>query len=507
MKSLQLAASLLLLWTISRPAELAAQAAGRPVQAKTLTVCDDVQDPATLDPHKQFSEKNHTLLQQIYEGLVRFDADGKIEPGLAESWERQDPLRMRFKLRKGVRFHDGEPFDSKAVVFTISRYLAPETRFPAFGFINSIEKAEVVDEHTVDIITKYPDGLLLNRLAGFILIMAPDFIAKNGEQALQSRSAGTGPFILDRWEKGKAVVLKKNPDYWNPGYPKIDQLIFKFVPWDKQLAGLLSGDIDIITDLPGTQTTDVAANKTTKILKRETFYIMGVSFNVYSGPLSDIRVRKALNHAINKEDFIRFDVLGNGRILPSLTMPGEEGHNPTLVAYEYNPALARRLLKEAGYPNGLTLKLLVKEQGARSAKLIVKQLQAVGISVLTQMSTDADLLRNIASQHWDMSIAACPDPMAHSYFIQSIMLYSKSPFALGKHLEFDQKLEEMASSLNPAQREKNAQALDRLVHDDALSLFLYQRIKTYGINRRIVFDPPITGMPHFFGTAITDEKQ
>src|SRR5665213_3367808 len=105
----------------------------------TLVVCDDVQDPLSLDPQKEFSEKNHTLLQQVYEGLVRFDQDGHIVPALAVSWERVEPLRMRFKLRKGVRFHDGEAFDSRAVVYTIARYLDPATNYPGRGFLGPLE--------------------------------------------------------------------------------------------------------------------------------------------------------------------------------------------------------------------------------------------------------------------------------------------------------------------------------------------------------------------------------
>ncbi|MCX5792460.1 MAG: ABC transporter substrate-binding protein, partial [Elusimicrobia bacterium] len=122
-----------------------------------LTVCDDVSDPMTLDPQKQFSEKNHTICQQIFDGLLRFDPDGKIEPALAVSWERIDDTRMRFKLREGVFFHNGEPFDSEAVKFSIERYLDPRTGFPALGFIDSIARVEIVDKYTADIVTKNPD--------------------------------------------------------------------------------------------------------------------------------------------------------------------------------------------------------------------------------------------------------------------------------------------------------------------------------------------------------------
>src|SRR3989344_5745585 len=167
------------------------------LQASRLVVCDDVMPPLTLDPHKEFAEKNHILLQQIYEGLVRFDAEGRIEPALAVSWTRIDALRMRFKLREGVRFHNGDPFTANSVRFTVERYLDPKTGFPALGFISSLDRAEVVDELTVDLITHYPDGLLLNRLAGFILIVPEEHVRKAGDTALNDAPVGTGPFVFD----------------------------------------------------------------------------------------------------------------------------------------------------------------------------------------------------------------------------------------------------------------------------------------------------------------------
>ena len=140
-----------------------------------LVVCDDVQDPQTLDPHKQFDEKNHTIVQQIFDGLVRFNPEGEIEPALAVRYERIDPVTMRFHLREGVKFHNGEPFNAEAVRFSIERYKDPKTGFPARPFIDMIG-CKVIDGHTVDLVTQYPDGLLLNRLAGFVLIVPPQYV-------------------------------------------------------------------------------------------------------------------------------------------------------------------------------------------------------------------------------------------------------------------------------------------------------------------------------------------
>ncbi len=471
-----------------------------------IVVCDDVKDPPTLDPHKQFTEKNHTLIQQIYEGLVRFSPNGHIESALATHWERKDPLRVRFYLRQGITFHNGEVFNADDVKFSIERYLKPETGFPAQGFINSLDKVEIIDDYTIDIVTKFPDGLLLNRLAGFIVIIPHDYIEKEGENILSSTPIGTGPFIFVNWDKGKQITLTKNTNYWSHEFPKFDKLIFKFIPWDKQLNQLIKGKVDILTELPGTQTTMVMDSKVAKIIKEETYYTMTGVFNSTKGALQDKRIRKAINYAINRTELIRFDALGNGRSIATFSMPGEQGYNKTLTPYPYDIKKCTDLLKDAGYENKpIKLKMLVKDQSLRAARIIAKQLSAINIVVEITVTTDADILKDTKSESWDILFGALPDPMCHSYFIQSITLYSKSPYSLGKVDKFDKLLEDMVVTIDIKEREQKEQAIDKFIYDEALGIFTYQRIKTYGVNLKVDFNPSVTGMPHFF-TAKTNEQ-
>lgn len=475
-----------------------------PLWAQTLVVCDDVSDPLTLDPHRQFSQKNHTLLSQIFEGLVRFDPEGRITPALAVSWERLDPLTVRFHLRDGVRFHDGEPFDAQAVRFTISRYLDPATGFPAVAYVASIASATVVDPLTVDIHTRYPDGLLLNRLAGFVLVVPPAHLAKKGPRALEDQPVGTGPFVFVRWDRGREIVLAANEAYWRPGAPKVRELKFRFLPPERQVQDLLEGKADIVTELPGTYTRKVAGNPRTAVIKKEAFYTVAATLNISSGPLSDLRVRQALNYAIDRDDLIRYDLLGNGRALAGISMAGEEGHDKTLKPYRYDPAMARRLLKDSGLPGPVRLKALVYVQGERAARILSRQLAKVGVEMdVGSVMTDADAIRSIQAGGWDLAIGGIPDPMAHSYFLQSLLLYSRSPYSLHRDPDFDRELEAMVLALDPAEREAKARALDRRIHEQALGLFTYQRVKTYGVSRRVRFTPSVTGMPYFDGVELS----
>ena len=479
---------------------LIALAAASPARAQTvLRICDDVDEPLGLNPCQSFSEKALTIIQQVLEGLVRFDPQGRLQPALAERWERIDDRTMRFHLRKGVFFHDGEPFDGRSVKTSLERYVDPATRYPGLGFVNTIERVDVVDDHTVDVVTRGPDGLLLNRLAAFGHILPPDYYAKVGPEGFSRRPVGTGAFEFVRWDRGKEIVLAANPRYWMPGRPRIDRLVFKFIPAKDQVKALLDNEVDILTELPGTETMSVVRNRNLRVAKAPTFYAVTASFNLNKGPLADKRVREAINLAVNREDVIRYDLLGNGRPLATTTMPGEEGHNPSLSPYPYDPERARRLLREAGYPKGFTLKVVCKYQGARAFRIIAKQLEEVlGIRMEVTFFSDAESTRVMPDPTLDMMFGGCPDPMAHSFFIQSIFLYSKCPYAVAKNPDYDRRLEEMVATIDPDRRKKLAEDLDRFVYEENLILPIYQRVKTIAFRKQVEFNPYVTGMPYFF---------
>ncbi len=476
------------------------------VSARVLNVCDDVAEPLTLDPLKQFSDKNYTLCWQIFDGLVRFDPDGRIEPALAVSWERIEPTRMRFKLREGVRFHNGEPFDAASVKFSIERHLDPATGFPGLYFVDSMDHAEIVDRSTVDIVTKYPDGLLLNRLAGLVLMLPPEYIKTKGGEYFARNPVGTGAFVFRKWEKNSYVQLTANKNYWLKGFPKVEGLTFKFIPYEKQVQALLSGDVDLLTDLPGTQTLRVMASPRLAVTKKPTFYTMPVALNLSSGPLSNVDVRKALNYAVDKESLVRYDLLGNGKAIATLSMPGEAGHNPLLRPYGYDIEKARRLLEKAGYSKGFTLHVVIKKNAERAAKIMKANFGAIGVKLVTTTVPDSNLIDAVRSGKYDMIMGSSPDPMCHAYFIQAIVLASKSPFAVGGDLDFDSLLAKMVAAVDPEQSKRLAEEIDAYVHENAMSIFTYQKNMVYAYNKGLSFSPYVSGMPYFLSAEFTGRE-
>jgi peptide/nickel transport system substrate-binding protein len=479
-----------------------ARAAAPVPPASVLTVCDDVQDPMTLDPQKEFSEKNHTIVQQLFEGLVRFTPKGEIEPALATEWRRLDANTMQFKLREGVSFHNGEPFDAKSVKFSVERYLDPATGFPALGFIDSIGRVEIVSDMVVNVVTKYPDGLLLNRLAGFIVMVPPKYYGDHGEETLREKPVGSGAFIFDRWVKDGQIGLKAYRNYWNREFPKVDELIFKFLPLDKQVEALLSGELDILTNLPGTRTLDVQASSRTIVLKMPTFYTVAGNFNVARKPLSNRRVREALNLSIDRKTLVRYDILGNGVPIGTLSLPGEFGHNANLEPYPYDPVKALRILREEGYPGGFRLKVLMKVNAARTGQILAKQLERVGIMIDPTLVTDAQLYERLKNRdQWDIAIYDCPDPMHHAFFIRSIFLAGSSPFSLAPIVGVDERLKKLVRTLDADEQRRVSEEMDAYIHSEYLAMPTYQRIRTYGLRRGVSFTPYVSGMPYFFGAT------
>ena len=467
-----------------------------------LRVCDDVVEPISLDPMKEFSEKYQMIVQQIFDGLVRFDLEGRIEPALAESWRWLDDKTVEFKLRRGVKFHNGEPFTAEAVRFSLEKLTDPKTGFPGAGFLGSIAGVEAVDAATVRIKTKFPDGILIHRLAGLAPIMPPRYIAERGAEYFGKHPVGTGAFRFVNWEPGRRIALEANQEWWFKGHPKFKRLEFLFLPTERQTQGLLDGSVDIVTELPGTDTMKVMKSGVAKIVKKESFYTIGSSVNISTGPLSDKRVRQALNYAINKEELVRYDLLGNGKPLGSFSMAGELGHDPALKPYAYDPRKAKRLLKEAGYADGLRLKVVVKAQGERAMQIIAKQLEKVGIRLDLHKTTDATVIHDIQSQTWDFTFGGCPDPLLHTFFLDFIFLSSGSPYSIHKNAAFDQLLQKMVSTVDPQQQNRAGMELDRYVHEEALGVFTYQRIKTYGVRNGVQFVPSVTGMPYFYLSAV-----
>jgi peptide/nickel transport system substrate-binding protein len=339
-------------------------------------------DPNTMDPHSQNVGTVTMVLQQIYDALISRNPQLGLEPGLATAWAQEEPTRWRFTLRPNVRFHEGEAFTSDDVVFSITRALQPTSNFGIF--VDTIERAVAVDALTVDIITKTPDPILPNKLAS-VFMMSRSWSERNNaarpqntrqrEEMFTTRNTnGTGAFRLQSREPDVRTVLARNPDWWGWQVPSnngnVTEIVFRPIASDAtRVAALLSNEIDFVMDPPLQDLARLRNAQGLRVLEgpevRTIFLAMDVARDelLYSdvrgrNPLRDIRVRRALYHAIDIQAIHRTIMRSQSVVTGTLFPEQVQGYaREEDVRLPYDQARARALLAEAGYPNGFEITL------------------------------------------------------------------------------------------------------------------------------------------------------
>jgi peptide/nickel transport system substrate-binding protein len=339
---------------------------GLPAAGQTGTTLVYVRsaDSNYLDPGFTTIVEDIDVSVNIYANLLRPGPSGQAEPGLALSWSNTAGRVWIFKLRSGVKFTDGTPVDADAVAFSVNR-LAPDSQFHPHGRQSSIGvwlgdlivHADVVDASTVRIALKNPYALLPEMLATWpVPIVSPTAVRKLGDQfALQP--VGSGPYRLGEWVKGDHITLVANPEYWG-GAPPIDRAIFKVVPdTSSRLLELKRGSGDFLEGMTPDQRDAVVSDPNLTLLTKPCSCIGYVAINDQKKPFDNVLVRRALNYAIDRETIMRTIEGGLGVVAQSMLPSWMPGYNPNVAKYPYDPAKAKALLAQAGFPSGFSTDL------------------------------------------------------------------------------------------------------------------------------------------------------
>lgn len=352
-----------------------------PVAGGTLTFAAGA-DPDSLDPQNTQSNPGEQVNRMMYENLVRFNTKMQIEPALAESWTQSaDGLVWTFKLRQGVRFHDGTPFDAKAVKYFVDRVLSDEKPFKASLYTPFVQGAQVVDDHTVRVTLKQPFAAFLFRLAHSAGgIVSPAAHQKWGKD-LTLHPVGTGPFKFVEWVKSDRVVLERNDAYWG-GRPLLDRVVVKTVREDSARVLMLeAGDADLILNIPPEDIPRLRKDPRFAIDSIATARALYVVINVKKKPFDDVRVRQALNLAVNREAIVKSLFQGNAEAISGIVAPLQNGY-AKLPGYAFDPKKAKELLAQAGVP-ALKVKLWSPKgryvKDFELAQAVQQDLAAVGV--------------------------------------------------------------------------------------------------------------------------------
>ncbi len=357
----------------------------------------------TLDPAKGVSAESLTVIATIYETLVRYGDDfATLEPSLALTWESTNNAKdWIFRLRKGVRFHDGRPFNAQAVVFSFMRQMDP--RHPYFpkdiGYatyiFDQVQTVQALGDHTVKISLKKPYAPFLAGLsipaAG---IVSPAAVKKWGAQ-FEDHPVGTGPFKFKQKGDDGEVIVERNPAYWQAA-PHLDRVIYKPITDNrKRLLALSTGAVDVMDGITPAAIRRIQRNKDLQLVRIPGLNIGYLAMNTAKRPFDSVMVRRAVNHAINKKNLIKF--LYQGLAIPAVNPfpPVIWGFNEQIADYPYDPQEAVKLLRQAGYPDGFTTTLwqmpvarFYNPEPARIAQIVKANLEAVGIRVQLISSWD-----------------------------------------------------------------------------------------------------------------------
>jgi peptide/nickel transport system substrate-binding protein len=461
-------------------------------------------DLTTVDPQRQGKMIDMNILLQAFDTLLTRDKDGKVAPNLATEWKALDDLTWQFKLRKDVKFHNGEPFNAEAVKFSIERLLSPELKSPIVE-LRYVTAVEVVDEFTVNIKTKDPDPLVPAKLTLFPGTMVPPkYIKEVGDDAFGKKPVGTGPFKFVEWVKDDHVTFEKNAEYWGTK-ASVDKLIFKAIPNEASRASALAaGDLDIATNVPADSVAQLKANKNIKIASVPGIRAYFVSLNTKKAdsPFAKKEVRQALNYAVDVDTIIK-TVLGNNAVrISTLIPPDMFGYTDTVKPYAYNQAKAKELLAAAGFPNGFSAEMDVQAADKDVALAIAGMLEKVGVKVKVNPLENSTFTANLgANKLADMyMIGNTAWTLDASNNLQS---YAKSDrrYARQVNAEMDKLVDIEETSMDPAKRLDAFKRIQEILADEAYYIYLYKGNVVSAMSDKVTWEFPGTGV-FKFNTAV-----
>jgi len=336
-----------------------------------------------LDPADLNDNISQAAARLMFQGLYTLDRDMKLVPTLAESFEaNEEATQFIFHLRHGVSFQDGTPFNAAAVKYSFDRGGNPENHLKRQSLFVMIDHTDVVDEYTVKVVLKYPFGAFINDIAHIgALIVSPAAVEKWGKEFTR-HPVGTGPWQFVNWNTD-TLKMERNPHYWKPGLPKIDSITYRNIPENgARIAALQAGEAQFIFPLPPEMVKTVADSKVITVFDKPSILSLYVTLHTQRKPFDDIRVRQALNYAIDKRAFIKVVYSGYADPMDSV-MPAGLSFYVKQGDWPYDPAKAKALLAEAGYPNGFETVLTggVSTLAQRSMQFLQQQLAAVGVTV------------------------------------------------------------------------------------------------------------------------------
>jgi peptide/nickel transport system substrate-binding protein len=450
-------------------------------------------DVDTFDPTMSTSTSTHNVTINIFDTLVRLADNGRDFAGeLAESWRVVDATTWQFKLRRGVKFHNGEDFTAEAVKFSLESVQSPERNARMRPIYTAFKEVRVDDPHTVSIVTHKPYAITLAQLQ-YLMILPPGYAKQVGWEEFGRKPVGTGAFKLREWQKDVRVVLDANDAYWK-GKPKVRTVAFKPIPEDAaRIAALQRGEVDIIDAIPYDRIREIEGGQNLRVSQRqgEQIYIGLDVLRVE--PFKSREVRQALNYAVDADGIVKNLLLGYAVRLNGPFFPTTPGYDPNLKPYPYDPERAKRMIAQAGYPNGFEVEFTLSPtlqgiaKGQEVAEAIAGQLARVGVRARLAVHESAAMFSLYSAKKLQMYMFPWKSSPESGRHLETL-LHSKTRGYYYQNPDADRLLEAYFAALEPKKREELGRELHAFTREDAPWIFLYQQQDLFGVRKNVTWE-------------------
>ncbi len=427
-------------------------------------------EPQGLDPATTTGAGTpFVLLYNVYETLVRIDEQGNIKPLLARSWSTNSERNVyTFSLESGATFASGTPVDAEAVIASFKRTRDNENSTKVLkSQMGRIKEMRAVDKHTVEVTLTEPSHQWLYDITGSAGIVYD----LSAEQDLNAKPAGSGPYVFQRHDIGSTVSLARNEKYWGTG-PRVDEVRFNYyADANAMVTAMLSGQLDIISNLTVPQSVDQFSDTSRyKVLEGTTDGEVVLGFNHATPALKDVRVRQAINHAIDRKALLDGAWGGRGTLIGSMVAPADPWYEDLSATYPYDPAKARQLLAEAGYSEGLSLRMRVPNlpYGPPILKIVTAQLAEVGVTVEPEELEFSTWLEQVYTQrNYDLTVVAHVEPRDLSSFANPDYYWQYN------NPQFAELITAADSAASASEQKTRLQEAARLLAEDAAADWLF----------------------------------
>lgn len=440
--------------------------------------------PAMADIAAHSGQPSIDIWPAFLDALTFIDADGSTQPWLATEWRLVDDTTWRFRLREGVRFSNGEPFDARAVQTSVDNVLFGygATNLVRHSLLPTVAGARIVDSHTIEITTSAPDPLLPRRLAQFYPL-PPAYFAEVGPRGFARKPVGTGPFMVTSWDVG-IVRTRVNPHAWNP--PRVDGVDFLEIPdITARRQAIESRQVNIAQYLSPDDILDLEPLGIGTVQVPEPRIRLVVFVAREGSPLRSVLVRRALNHAVNREAIVKY-LLADAPVATQVGIRAMEGFDTSLAPFRYDPTLARKLLAEAGYPDGLSLtaEVLASTNTDRLVfEAVAADLRDVGVELELRTVEFERWRANLLSGNWKGDLYTWSAAIGPLFDVSRIWEYMscerpRPPFC---QPEISRLIEQRSREMDPGRRAELMARANALLQEDPPAILLHELTAVNGI--------------------------